>query len=297
MKRILLSMALLTAMLVISQSADARRRIKRRKAPVVQNVMRKSELKEFAPIIFGADSMVMDSPLLTMKEMGMHSGAMIYVCSLPEVKAPGMLTLNDCHDYAQVFIDDEYIGKIDCMQNGRTIEIPPVHDGQELKILVDAIGHSNGDAPSTNFVGLSDQIILVADIDGNELTLNLKCWTILTIPDGYDNAVKALVAVQSTEDMPNSSETSITSKGSGYYRYNVVFSRSGDIFLNMGNFGRGEVFVNGNPLGYFSNTGSVQTLPVLRRYLKRGFNEVLVFDVVGPLLTDKTPALQVQDKP
>ena len=298
MKRILLSMVLLTAMLVISQSAEARRRVKVRKAPAKQtNVIRKSELKEFAPIIFGTDSIVMDSPLITMEEMGMHSGTMIYVCSLPEVKAPSMLTFSDCRDYAQVFIDDEYIGKIDRTKNERTIEIPPVHDGQELKILVDAIGRLNKDASSTDFVGLSDQIILAADIDGNELTLNLKCWTILTIPDGYETAVKALAAAQSTEDTLNSSETSITPKGAGYYRYNVVFSRSGSIYLNMDNFGRGQVFVNGNSLGHFSDSESKQSLQVLRRYLKRGFNEVVVFDVIGSNSTDKTPSLQAQDKP
>lgn len=298
MKRILLSMVLLTAMLVISQSAEARRRVKVRKAPAKQtNVIRKSELKEFAPIIFGTDSIVMDSPLITMEEMGMHSGTMIYVCSLPEVKAPSMLTFSDCRDYAQVFVDDEYIGKIDRTKNERTIEIPPVHDGQELKILVDAIGRLNKDASSTDFVGLSDQIILAADIDGNELTLNLKCWTILTIPDGYETAVKALAAAQSTEDTLNSSETSITPKGAGYYRYNVVFSRSGSIYLNMDNFGRGQVFVNGNSLGHFSDSESKQSLQVLRRYLKRGFNEVVVFDVIGSNSTDKTPSLQAQDKP
>lgn len=298
MKRILLSMVLLTAMLVISQSAEARRRVKVRKAPAKQtNVIRKSELKEFAPIIFGTDSIVMDSPLITMEEMGMHSGTMIYVCSLPEVKAPSMLTFSDCRDYAQVFVDDEYIGKIDRTKNERTIEIPPVHDGQELKILVDAIGRLNKDTSSTDFVGLSDQIILAADIDGNELTLNLKCWTILTIPDGYETAIKALAAAQSTEETLNSSETSITPKGAGYYRYNVVFSRSGSIYLNMDNFGRGQVFVNGNSLGHFSDSESKQSLQVLRRYLKRGFNEVVVFDVIGSNSTDKTPSLQAQDKP
>lgn len=290
-------MLLLSVMLTISQTADARRRVRARKAPAKKTtVIRKSELKEFVPIIFGADSIVMDSPLLTMEEMGMHSGAMIYVCTLPEVKVPGLLTLSDCRDNAQVFIDDEYIGKIDRMKNEKTLKIPSVQDGQELKILVEAIGRSNGDASSMDFVGLADQIILAADIDGNELTLNLKCWTILTIPDGYDTAIKALAAAQSTDETPQS-DTTTTFKRPGYYRYNVVFSRSGSIYLNMEDFGRGQVFVNGNSLGYFSDNDSKQSLQVLRRYLKRGYNEVIVLDVVGAPSVEKTPALQAQNKP
>ena len=119
-------MLLLSVMLTISQTADARRRVRARKAPAKKTtVIRKSELKEFVPIIFGADSIVMDSPLLTMEEMGMHSGAMIYVCTLPEVKVPGLLTLSNCRDNAQVFIDDEYIGKIDRMKNEKTLKYLP----------------------------------------------------------------------------------------------------------------------------------------------------------------------------
>ena len=61
----------------------------------------------------------------------------------------------------------------------------------------------------------------------------------------------------------------------------------------MGNFGRGQVFVNGNPIGYFSNNDTPQALPVLRRYLKHGFNEVVVIDVVGP----RQAVLSTQDQP
>ena len=297
MKRILLLMLLMSVMLTISQTADARRRIRVRKTPAKQTtVIRKSELKEFVPIIFGTDSIVMDSPLLTMEEMGMRSGVMIYVCTLPELKAPSMLTLGDYRDYAQVFVDDEYIGKLDRMKNEKTLKMPPVHDGQELKILVEAIGRSKSDALSTDFVGLADQIVLAADIDGNELTLNLKCWTILTIPDGYDTAIKALAAAQSTDETPQL-DTTITPQRPGYYRYNVVFSRSGSIYLNMEDFGRGQVFVNGNPLGYFFDSDSKKSLQVLRRYLKRGFNEVVILGIVGSASVEKTPALKAQNKP
>ena len=316
MKRLLLILTLLTMMLAISQTADAHRRIRlRKKAPVEQNIIRKMELKAFAPFLFGADSVVMDSPLLTMEEMGISGGAMIYICTLPEVKVPAMLTLSDCRDFAQVFVDDEYIGQIDRTKNENTIELPPVHDGQELKIIVEAMGRGDEGKSAADFVGLAGLVTLIADIDGNELTLNLRRWTILPIRDDYDTAVKALAAVQITDD-PQSSDDLLstdddllptdespqlsgevaTSYKSGYYRFDVMFSRNGDIYLNMGDFVKGQVFVNGNSLGHFSNSGSKQTLQVLRRYLKRGFNEVVVLDL-GPISGEKSPTLQAQDKP
>lgn len=282
MRRFLTISVLLTLLLSVAQTADGRRRIRLRKpkVAVAQDIIRKVELKTFAPLIFGADSVVMDSPLRTMSEMGQESGTMIYVCTLPEVKAASMLTIGACQDYAQVFVDDELVGRMDRVS--QTLELPAVHDGQELKILVDATGRKNTD----DFVGLAEPISLTADLDGNELTLNLRRWTILAIPDGFDTATKALETVASDSlAMPD------TSGKPGYYRFQAVFSRSGDIYLNMENFGRGQVFVNGNSLGYFSDTKS--SLQILRRYLKRGFNEVVVFDVIGPRKT----VLSAQNQP
>ena len=271
MKRFLTITVFLTVLLSLAQTTEGRRRVRTRKAVVAKEVIQKSELKGFAPIIFGADSVVMNSPLRTKREMGMTSGTMIYVCMLPDVKVPSMLTIGTCHDFAQVFIDDDYVGPIDGSEHPQTLKLPPVHDGQELKILVGATGRRNLD----DFVGISEPLFLTADIDGNELTLTMKRWTILTVPDGYDTASKALSVIAS-----DSIAQPVAQGMPGYYRFQTVFSRSGNIYLNMDNFGRGQVFVNGNPIGYFSN--AQPSLALYRRYLKRGFNEVVVLDVTGP---------------
>lgn len=272
MRRFLTITVLLTMLLSLSQTAEGRRRIRKRKAPAAKEVIRKSELKAFAPIIFGTDSVVMDSPLRTMSEMGMEKGTVIYICTLPEVKISSILALSGCHDFAQVFIDDDYIGQIDGTQNANTLELPPVRDGQELKILVEAMGRNQTD----DVVGLTGPVTLTADIDGNELTLNMRRWTILSIPDAYDTISKALAAVSDSITIPDAS------RKAGYFHFQASFVPTGNIYLNMENFGRGQVYVNGILLGHFSNTGSKQSLQVLRKYLKRGLNEVIVFDVAGP---------------
>lgn len=285
MRRILSVTVFVALLLSVSLTTDARRRrIRLRKAPAKETIIRKSELTAFAPLIFGTDSVVMDSPLRTIKEMGISDGTMIYVCTLPEVKAASVLTFGECHGYARVFIDDDFLGQLDATQGRSTLELPPVHDGQEMKIFVEAMGRKHTDGA----VGLAGPVTLTADIDGNDLTLNLRRWTILTIPEGYDTASRALAAV-AADSLALPQETG----KAGYYRFQTVFSRNGEIILDMGNFSRGQVFVNGSPLGSFSDIDAQQSLPLPRVLLKRGFNEVVVLDVAGP----RQAVLASQDQP
>ena len=254
------------------------------KAPAYLINVPKVELKEFAPLILGVDSVVMDSPLRTMEEMDMGWGAMIYMTTLPEVEVPSVLTLNDGHDFAQVFIDDKYVGKIDRVKNEKSLLLPPLHKGQELKLLIEAMGRINFGRAIKDFKGITQNVTLSAEIDGNELTWDLKRWTILTIPDDYKTAARALaepVALGSAAHAP------------GYYRGYFKLSKRGDTFLNMESFGKGQVYVNGYPIGRFWHIGPQQTLYLPGCWLKRGLNEVVVLDVVGPA----EPVVFGQDKP
>ena len=61
----------------------------------------------------------------------------------------------------------------------------------------------------------------------------------------------------------------------------------------MENFGKGQVYVNGHPVGRFWHIGPQQTLYVPGCWLKPGRNEVIVLDVVGT----KKPVLFGQNLP
>ena len=266
------------------------------KAPAYLINVPKVELKEFAPLILGVDSVVMDSPLRTMEEMDMGWGAMIYMTTLPEVEVPSVLTLNDGHDFAQVFIDDKYVGKIDRVKNEKSLLLPPLHKGQELKLLIEAMGRINFGRAIKDFKGITQNVTLSAEIDGNELTWDLKRWTILTIPDDYKTAARALAAAQGHQAVTASGEPVALGSAAhapGYYRGYFKLSKRGDTFLNVESFGKGQVYVNGYPIGRFWHIGPQQTLYLPGCWLKRGLNEVVVLDVVGPA----EPVVFGQDKP
>jgi beta-galactosidase len=56
----------------------------------------------------------------------------------------------------------------------------------------------------------------------------------------------------------------------------------GDTFLNFETWGKGLVYVNGHPMGRIWEIGPQQTLYMPGCWLRKGENEILVFDIVGP---------------
>ena len=68
----------------------------------------------------------------------------------------------------------------------------------------------------------------------------------------------------------------------GYYRGYFNLTKVGDTFLNFETWGKGQVWVNGHALGRIWSIGPQQTLYVPGCWLKKGKNEIIVLDVVGP---------------
>ena len=240
------------------------------------------QLTEHADMLMGVDSVVMDSPLRTMEELNQGWGSIVYVTTLPEIDIPSVLTLNEGHDFAQVYIDNKYVGKIDRVRNENSLQLPAVKKGQELKIYIEAMGRINFGRAIKDYKGITNSVTISTEVDGHDMIWNLKRWTILTIPDDYATAKKAL----------NAPPAPITSN-MGYYRGHFNLKKVGDTFLNMEQFGKGQVYVNGHAVGRFWSIGPQQTLYVPGCWLKKGKNEVIVLDVIGP----KQPTIMGQATP
>ena len=249
------------------------------KAPMPIITVPKFELKEFAPLSSGIDKED-EGELKTFEEMDMGWGSMIYAAMLPDIPVPSTLTA-DVHDFAQVFIGDKYIGKIDRVKNEKSITLPPTKHGEALTILVEGMGRINFGRAIKDFKGIVNDVTLTADvpIDGigtkpdTEITIKPKAWNLCTIPDDYATAVKALSATKPEDH---------TWEGRGYYRGYFNLTKVGDTFLNFETWGKGQVYVNGHAMGRIWSIGPQQTLYIPGCWLKKGQNEVIVLDVVGP---------------
>lgn len=262
------------------------------KAPMPVITIPKFVLTEYAPLENAMGSSVQSRDICSFEDMDMGWGIADYSTALPKIPVGSMLTLNEPHDFAQVFVDGKYIGKIDRVKNEKTLMLPPVEKGAELCIRIEAMGRINFGRAIKDYKGITKEVTISAEMDGHEASWNLKIWTIVPIPDNYETAVKALSVGTETSKRTRQHAKLLTK--AGYYRGHFTLRKPGDTFLNMEAFGKGQVYVNGHAIGRFWNIGPQQTLYLPGCWLKQGRNEVIVLDVVGP---KGEPTSFGQDKP
>ncbi|WP_039858229.1 beta-galactosidase [Segatella buccae] len=262
------------------------------KAPMPVITIPKFVLTEYAPLGNGMGSSVQSRDIRSFEDMDMGWGIADYSTALPKIPVESMLTLNEPHDFAQVFVDGKYIGKIDRVKNEKTLMLPPVEKGAELCIRIEAMGRINFGRAIKDYKGITKEVTISAEMDGHEASWNLKNWTIVPIPDNYETAVKALSVGTETSKRTRQHAKLLTK--AGYYRGHFTLRKPGDTFLNMEAFAKGQVYVNGHAIGRFWNIGPQQTLYLPGCWLKQGRNEVIVLDVVGP---KGEPTSFGQDKP
>ncbi len=264
-------------------------------APII--TVPKFELKEFSSIFNGEDSQFKlpirkDGGLMTFEEMDMGWGSMLYTTTMPEIPAQSVITA-DFHDFAQVFINGKYIGKIDRVKNEKSLTLPPVKKGDELEILVEAMGRINFGRAIKDFKGIVGEVAITAEVEGIETTWKPQNWVKFGLPDSYEKAADAFVHNNDYTKAENEGQRlgkkpqwnvdglDLVSKR-GYYRGYFNLTKVGDTFLNFETWGKGQVWVNGHALGRIWSIGPQQTLYVPGCWLKKGKNEIIVLDVVGP---------------
>ncbi len=266
------------------------------KAPMPIITVPKFELTEFSSMLNGEDPDLKmpvrkEGGLVTFEEMDLGWGSMLYMTKLPEIPARSVITA-DFHDFAQIFINGKYIGKIDRVKNEKSLTLPPVKKGDELEILVEAMGRINFGRAIKDFKGIVGEVAISAVVDEVETTWKPQQWTKYGMSDDYRKAVNAFANNHDltkddshlrlgTPPKWNKDGLDLVSKR-GYYRGYFMLKKVGDTFLNFETWGKGQVWVNGHAMGRIWSIGPQQTLYVPGCWLKKGKNEVIVLDVVGP---------------
>ena len=250
-------------------------------APII--TVPKFELTEFAPLL-QADGKEVSGAIRTFEEMDMGWGTMIYTTKLPEIKAKSILTA-DFHDFAQVFIDGKYIGKIDRVKNEKSLTLPPVSKDAKFTIIVEGMGRINFGRAIKDFKGIVSDLTITSEYDNMETIWKPLQWSNTAIADDYDTAVKtlALKPLPAGQDILKP----------GYHRGYFNLKKVGDTFLNFETWGKGQVWVNGHAMGRIWSIGPQQTLYIPGCWLKKGRNEIIILDVVGP----KEPVVWGQAEP
>ncbi len=234
-------------------------------------------LTECAPLFDNLPEGKTDRDIRTMEEYDQGFGSILYRTELPALRAGALLTVSDPHDYAQVFVDGKFVGKLDRRNGEKELRLPECGKGAVLDILVEAMGRINFGRAIKDFKGITDKVTLTETRDGRDFVCDLKGWTVYNLedtPEFYNDAEFKPVAGFAKDESGRLPR--------GIYRGKFNLKKVQDTFLNFETWGKGLVYVNGHPLGRIWEIGPQQTLYMPGCWLREGENEIMVFDILGP---------------
>ena len=239
-------------------------------------------LTEYAPLASGVVRTETDA-IRTFEALDMGFGSAIYSTTLPALDAPAVLQA-EVHDFAVVYLNGKRVGVIDRTKSQNSLQIPACPAGTKLQLVVEGMGRINFGHGIYDYKGIVGQPRLELAAAGCRTVHEPLEWTMELIPDTYENALAAF----------RRQARSPLETRAGYYRGTFRLKRTGDTFLNTEAFGKGLVYINGHALGRFWSIGPQQTLYVPGCWLKKGENEIVVLDVIGP---KAEPKVFGSDKP
>ena len=234
-------------------------------------------LKEVAPLFLNLPQGKKDSRIRPMEEYDQGYGSILYTTLLPQLNNGAVLNINEVHDYAQVFINGKFIGKLDRRTDEKELILPECRGGEQLEILVEAMGRINFGKAIKDFKGITENVTVTETSSNANHTIYFDDWTIYNLPDNlsfYENfSFQPIESVETDENgrLPR-----------GVYRGVFNVEKPSDTFLNFETWGKGLVYVNGHGLGRIWEIGPQQTLYMPGCWLKEGENEIIVFDITGP---------------
>jgi beta-galactosidase len=194
-----------------------------------------------------------------MEALDQYSGFMLYKTKLIGHKS-GKLTITEPHDYATVFLNGKYVGKVERDGGKWSIDLPKsaVKD-PVLEIFVEGMGHINFAQFMIDRKGITDRVTL------NGMTL--MNWDIYKLP--FDNQyIRSL------------KPATIDAQRNGvFFKGSFNLDKVADTYIDLSKYKKGVVWINGHNLGRYWDIGPQKRLYCPAPWLKKGVNEVMVFDL------------------
>ncbi len=225
-------------------------------APVRTISIPKTKLEYSADLLQILPTPIHSQTPLTFEDINQAYGYVVYRTVL---KGPekGELDINRLRDYGIVFVNGKRVAVLNRMlkQDSCRVELPAGMD--TLDIFVENLGRINyGKYINDNRQGITKEVLF----NNREL----KGWQIYGFPFANEPRI--------TTRMNRSSEYPVVRAGS------FVLKEVGDTYLDMRDWGKGVVWLNGHNLGRYWDIGPQQTIYVPAPWLKKGKNEIAVFE-------------------
>lgn len=183
----------------------------------------------------------------------------------------GKFAIKGLRDFATIYVNGEKVGELNRQSKKYEMDID-IPFNATLDILVENMGRINY---GSEIVNNTKGIISPVMINDIEIT---GSWKMYKMP---------LDKVPSTKGLVQSKQAGIPT----FYAGTFTMTTIGDMFLDMRTWGKGIVFVNGHHLGRYWSVGPQQTLYVPGAWLKKGVNEIFVFEQQNDVVNKSIPTL------
>ncbi|HVW14529.1 MAG TPA: beta-galactosidase [Mucilaginibacter sp.] len=199
---------------------------------------------------------VSDKPLC-FEDLNQGYGFVLYRTKLKNATS-GLLKIKEMRDFATVYVNAKRVAVLDRHFKQDSVQLTNIPVDATLDILVENNGRINyGPFLTDNRQGITDKVTL----GGAELT----GWKMYKLP--FNTVPKWTVR-----------QGNILENAPAIATGTFNLTQIGDTYLDMSQFGKGFVFLNGHNLGKYWYIGPQQTLYVPTSWLKVGQNEIVVFD-------------------
>ncbi len=196
-----------------------------------------------------------------MEYFGQNQGLILYRTTLIGHQS-GKLTVWEPHDYALVYLNGKFIDTVYRDGGKWTIDLPKTDiKNPVLEILVEGMGHINFAQFMIDRKGITDRVTL------NGMTL--MNWDIFPLP------MNAAYVTQASKI----NDKNVNTKNGIFFKGEFSLTDIGDTYFDLSNYSKGMVYVNGHNIGRYWNIGPQQHLFCPASWLKKGNNEIIVFDL------------------
>jgi len=212
---------------------------------------------------------------LTFEDLHQPYGFVLYRTKLQAGKS-GTLRLEGLRDYAVVMVNGKRVGTLDRRLKEDSLVLTLPKGQARLDILVENLGRINfGKYLLQNKKGLTGKVLFA----GKEV----KHWSMYGLPFNNTDAIKY-------------TSTGINSHQPVILKGTFDVDTLGDTYLDMQNWGKGVVWINGHNLGRYWRVGPQQTVYVPVEWLKKNGNEIVVLELLQPHKTISAISTPILDK-
>jgi beta-galactosidase len=252
----------------------------------------KITLTEFIPLWQNLPTPIASEQPQPMENFGQAYGYILYRTQLPAA-VTGDLALDELHDYALIYLNGKLAGTLDRRDaniRNRQTTLPVTSTAPaRLDILVANDGRINstklmqGESKGiTHSVTLADQPVTNWQIYPLPMTTLPSLYVAPRLTPPIKVKTRNYTGTLEPQSVRGSISSPFLNATPTFYRGHFTLTATGDTFLDIRALGKGALWINGHAIGRFWNIGPQQTLFVPGLWLRKGRNEIVVFDLLPP---------------